>query len=125
MTNKSADWLPGKTIEVPFPFYRSGWGHFGETKQPTWIPGALLESDDYDAVMNGIARADGMGVMRIEIVSRHKPGKYPERIFYVRQWVDPAGKVFGNTRLRITTLSGFSYRLRGYREAYRIEDEAA
>jgi len=62
--------------------------------------------------------ADKMGVMRLTVVSVHKPGKYPARVFFVRQWIDPNGKLFGKTKLRMTTATVFARRARGYRDKF-------
>ena len=58
------------------------------------------------------------GEMLLSVVSTHKPGKFPERIFYTRQWKDPEGKVFGKGALRVTTIGTFRRLLRGYRHKY-------
>ena len=47
----------------------------------------------------------GWGQRIIEVVSQHKPGKYPERVFFVRRWRGPDGVVFGKNALRVTTIA--------------------
>lgn len=84
----------------------------------TWIPGARPELVGPWGDTENIA--DGVGEQILTIVSTHKPGRYPLRIFYTRQWITPDGKQFGKTRCRVTTASAFSYRARGYRLEYRL-----
>lgn len=71
----------------------------------TWVPGWNYEQrgpEDTEMVW------DGLGEEIRTIISTHKPGaKWPERVFYVRQWRDPDGKVFGRSNLRITTMQAF------------------
>jgi hypothetical protein len=84
----------------------------------SWRPGVRFEvlppGDDSESV------ADGMGSQALTVVSVHKPGKYPARVFYVRQWIDPRGSTFGKTKLRITTAGAFKSLIRGYRHEFRL-----
>ncbi len=102
----------GQVIKVEYPFYVGE--YFADL---TWVPGCRdlpIYPDDSERV------ADGMGEMHLEIIDIHKPGKYPERVFYLRRWVDPGGEIFGKTRLRITTTSAFKRITSGYYYKYRI-----
>lgn len=111
---------PGSVSEVDYPFTRddySGHDEDGPFTAKTWRPGVRFEMcapDDTEAV------ADGMGKMVLEIVSTHKPGRWPERVFYTRRWLDPTGKEFGNRRLRIATSQQFRRLANGYRHEYRV-----
>ena len=49
------------------------------------------------------------------MVSTHKPGAFPTRVFYTRKWIDPQGKTFGKDALRVTTLGYFRTLTKGYR----------
>lgn len=71
------------------------------------------------------AEADAMGSIALTVVSVHKPGRYPERVFYVQRWVAPNGRVFGKPKLRVTTTAAFLRRSRGYRYADYIVREPA
>jgi hypothetical protein len=82
-----------------------------------WKPGCESE---YDQGFSVIYSADGMGEMLLTVVSRHKPGRYPERVFYTRQWRDPDGKVFGNLKLRIATAQKFKQLSSGYRDEFEM-----
>jgi hypothetical protein len=115
----------GKTVRLAWPFLRCVVdvhdGEGGSLTINSWRPGV----DRYLAPNGGEGRevtfCNGTGVMILTPISRHKPGpKYPERVFYVRQWETPDGKVFGKTGLRITTVEAFRRRLRGY--PYDIEE---
>lgn len=112
-------------VEVPFPFVREQaqvLGEDGFEDVISWRPGTEIvptgpngEDSEYEA--------DGVGVMVIEEVSRHKPGRYPERVFYVRQWIDPDGNQFGKTGLRMTTAAVFKRLCSGYMHEYRLREE--
>ena len=67
-----------------------------------------------------VAIADGMGQMVLEVVSRHKPGKFPERTFFLRSFVDPNGRAFGKARLRVTTTPAFKRMAAGYRHEFEM-----
>jgi len=109
----------GQKIKVKFPFYmgtHDGYDACGEFySDDVWIPGCKerpLPPDDSELV------ADDVGVMVLTIVDIHKPGRYPERIFYTRKWVDPDGKEFGSGKLNITTTPTFKRRAAGYYYPY-------
>lgn len=125
---------PENGVEVyrsPYPFVRSTFTQYDEEggyEVPTWKPG--IEYDvRHSPVWTGedvpdyFAVADGVGEIILTVVSRHKPGpKYPERVFYTRQWRNPDGKLFGNNKLHICSTQAFSRRKRGWflDEAYEI-----
>ncbi|AZW24455.1 hypothetical protein CS345_17375 [Bordetella bronchiseptica] len=95
-------------------------GEFYDGK--TWRPGIRFEVRDsgylYDP--DQVAIADGMGQMVLEVVSRHKPGKFPERTFFLRSFVDPNGRAFGKARLRVTTTPAFKRMAAGYRHEFEM-----
>ena len=110
----------GQQYEVEFPFITdvySEWDEEGEHQEETWRPGCRnidCAPDDTELV------ADGVGEMLLTIVDVHKPGKYPERVFYTRKWRDPEGKEFGAGKLHITTTPTFKRRAAGYYHPYRV-----
>jgi len=116
---------PGDVHRVPYPFRLDTFTDFdgdGGATVSTWIPGTRNEpvppyGEDCESI------ADGMGFMHLQVVSLHKPGKYPERVFYVRKWEDPDGRQFGKGALRMTTLGAFRQLLSGYRFPYTIAPE--
>lgn len=113
---------PGQIIEVAYPFFRRLTTLF-EADSPidieTWVPGCEPRQDDDDCDFF----ADGMGKMTLTIVSLHKPGGFPERVFYTRRWVDPDGKAFGKGKLHIKSKAQFSKLCKGYRHGFYFNDE--
>ena len=112
---------PGQVVEFDYPFVRSlftMWDEGGPSDTPTWKPGVrhiyISPYGDTDTI------ADGMGKQVCTVVSLHKPGRYPERVFYTRKWRDPSGKEFGNGALRIATVGAFRNLTRGFRHDYRM-----
>lgn len=110
----------GNIYTVTFPFVGDvyhGFDACGPFDTETWRPGCRSEHvypDDCEFV------ADAEGQMTLTIISIHKPGKYPERIFYTRKFIDPEGKEFGATKLRMTTAIAFKRRAAGYYHPYRV-----
>jgi hypothetical protein len=119
-----------KLLEVPFPFVREEYsgpkdGEFFEGE--SWRPGVRFETRDsgymYDP--DSVAVADSLGKMVLEVVSTHKPGRFPERTFYLRSFIDPDGRAFGKPKLRVTTSAAFRNLARGYRHEFEMSDRAA
>lgn len=117
----------GDVFNVPYPFVLEEVELFdgeGPATTKSWRPGVeYIPTGYYGDSFEPVA--DGMGEMRLTIVSVHKPGKYPTRVFFVRQWVDPNGKLFGKTKLRMTTATVFASRARGYREEFSFREPKA
>lgn len=111
---------PGAVIEVAHPFVREeyrGFDEDGPFKRMSWRPGTRIEPiypDDAEEV------ADAMGVQIITVISVHKPGRFPTRVFFTRSWRDPDGREFGKTKCHIKTAGslrrrcygGFGYKYR-------------
>lgn len=111
----------GEDFKIKFPFYlgtHSGYDLCGDPyTDEVWIPGCKSQDvypDDCELV------ADGEGEMILSIVDIHKPGRYPERVFYTRKWIDPDGNEFGATKLRIITTQTFKRRASAYYHEYRV-----
>jgi hypothetical protein len=107
--------LPGAEIEVGHPFVRDKFTKHDEEggyEVDCWKPGTRSEMVYPD---DCIAVYDGMGTQILTVVSLHKPGKYPTRVFYTRKWRDPDGATFGKGALRMTTLPAFRKIIAGYR----------
>jgi hypothetical protein len=114
-----------QTFSVVFPFVRATReirDEEGTATVPTWRPGTAYEAIDNQG--NGASFADGCGWMHLVEISRHKPGKYPERVFYTREFEDPDGKRFGKRGLRMTTAPAFARLCAGYRVPYTVHDLA-
>ncbi len=117
----------GKEYRAAFPFVRTTyeaapedpeeWG--APIERPTWRPGV-----EHEQTNNGdswsFAHADGE--VAYSVIATFRPGKYPARVFYLRNWIDPDGKRFGKNNLRITTIQNFRLMLKGYRHDYEIEE---
>lgn len=111
---------PGDEFRVWFPFVREtvsllepdGAGGPCFVERESWRPGVrnvAVAPDDCES------HADGEGEQVLTVVSIHKPGlRYPPRVFYVQEWVDPERKRFGKKKLRMTTLAAFRRKLFGY-----------
>jgi hypothetical protein len=108
-----------EAIRVRYPFVRVPMETFdydGPNVAMTWIPGVRYEPiypDTAEAV------ADGEGWMTLTVVSSHKPGRFPERVFFTRTFTPPDGPTFGKTKLHIATRAKFSRICRGYGYPYR------
>lgn len=90
-----------------------------------WRPGCSVETERGMWGAETSYVADGTGKMVLEVVSAHRPGKYQERVFYLRRWIDPDGREFGATKLRVTTAAAFTKLRRGYRHDFELEEVAA
>jgi hypothetical protein len=100
----------GKPYEIPYPFVRvivELCNEEGFYKEESWKPGIKLKDME--------ETADDVGKMVITMVSTHRPGPFPERVFYTRKWIDPDGKSFGKRKLLITPTYRFKNLLKGYR----------
>ena len=117
--------IPGAEIEVAYPFVREeyhGFGEDGPFKRMTWRPGTRSEPvypDDAEEV------ADAIGTQIITIVSVHKPGRFPARVFFTRRWRDPDGHEFGKANCHIKTEQSLRRRCRGFGYEFRLEEAAA
>lgn len=100
----------GSVFRVDYPMIRDTFTDYDESgafESQTWRPGVRYEQDGPDEVR---AFADGLGQMVLTVVGVYKPGKFPTRVFYTRQWISPEGKPFGNGSLKVTTTDVFRRR---------------
>jgi hypothetical protein len=105
---RAAKVMSPSSFSVPYPFIR---------EIETWRPGVRMDPatpDDCEAV------ADGMGWQHLFVVSEHKPGRFPTRVFYTMFWQDPDGKVFGKPHLHIATKDKVRRITNGYRRVFRL-----
>jgi hypothetical protein len=115
----------GMTFEFPYPFvrdeYSAGDGEGGWATYVGWRPGIQQVPiwDDVKLV------AHGMGSQILTVVGTYKPGKFPERVFFTRNWRDPQGRVFGKDKLRILSAGAFTRQRSGYRHRYTVEDSTS
>ncbi len=113
---------PGQQFTVVYPFAHDtyvehvegdeGWQ---ESEVPTWKVG-VRHADKGEGDVESIADAHGKSVLTV--ISVHKPGRFPTRVFFTRTWIAPDGKAFGKTKCRVTTVPTFMALTRGYRHPY-------
>lgn len=113
------------THKVKFPFIRHEYsgpidGEFVDGVK-TWKPGTRCEHGDYQYSDEQWV-ADGEGLMVLEVLGAFKPGRYPERTFYLRSFIDPDGRQFGKEKVRVMASSAFKRMARGYRHQYVMND---
>ena len=125
MTKKTPKYVAGQVIEVAnYPFVRTVFEGYdiidGQYQDEGWRPGCNKESgDDFVDFV-----ADGLGVMLLEVVQVVSlPGGFAPRVFYVRRWRDPDGKVFGRRQCRVTTVGSFTKQAKGYRYDFYLGDD--
>jgi hypothetical protein len=122
----------GDVAEVRYPFMRVEYlepigprwpADEGDVRPaPSWRPGTESRTGG-DPDGDGYLAADAVGVMTLTVVSVHRPGRYPTRVFYTRSFTSPAGRTFGKPRLRIATLEKFRRLARGYAHEYVVADQ--
>lgn len=114
----SDDLKIGQDYSCKYPFVRTKYRVYDdidsfkeiESMRPGTEPVIYGDDTEYEA--------DGVGEMILHLVSIHKPGKYPTRVFYTRRWKDPDGKVWGKKELKVTTQGNFRQMLKGFRHVY-------
>jgi hypothetical protein len=111
----------GAVFRIPYPFVRDTYSGFdgvdGFADMPTWKPGVRYEPvgpEDAGAVADAL----GQAIFTVEAV--FKPGRFPTRVFFTRQFVNPDGKQFGKSKLHIATLEKFRRLSRGYQHPFGI-----
>lgn len=114
----------GQTFSVAHPFCRDTFSDkdCDYTQSPTWRPGIRQGPWRNPDGGSELQEADAMGHQLIEIVGTYRPGKWPVRVFYTRQWRDPDGKVFGKPRCFIKSQAAFTRLLSGYRVYFDLHD---
>lgn len=116
----------GAVFTVEYPFCRDVFETYdndGPIREKTWRPGVRHELVAPDGAT--ATQMDGLGAQILTVVSVHKPGRFPTRVFYTRKWRTPEGKEFGKSALRIKTLHAFKTLLAGYRYRCEIEPTSA
>lgn len=121
-----SEFFCGSEHRAPYPFIRTTYEAMPDepesapVERPTWRPG--VEHDNVEPYGSTITYADRMGEVVFTVIGVFKPGSFPTRIFFVRKWVDPDGKVFGNNKLRITTQQNFRQLIKGYRHEFEMSE---
>ncbi len=109
----------GDVIDIPYPFVRETVSLPSDDSEgpisyeaETWRPGTRPGAHEMCA--------DGMGKQLLWVISVHKPGTFPTRVFYTRQWRDPDGRQFGKGGLRVLSIGAFRALCRGFRHPFGI-----
>ena len=114
----------GRDYEINYPFTRCKYlaydGERNMVEHDGWKPG--IEYEHNDNYGGSQAFADANGSMTLSVISIHKPGKYPERVFYTRKFKNPDGQEFGKGGLKITTTTNFKKLISGFMYEYAIAD---
>ncbi len=117
----------GSVFETPWPFCRTTFEHYGADLddppdiEESWRPGVEIDHDNSSDWNGPSWHADAMGLMVCTVVGHGllmKPRK--NRVFYVRQWVDPDGRKFGKTIVRVLSADGFRRMVAGYRGSFSL-----
>lgn len=110
----------GQVFDIAYPFVRdtySGFDGEGYADIPSWRPGVRFESYGPEDV---VSIADAIGRAIFTVVDVFKPGRFPVRVFFTRQFVSPEGATFGKGKLHIVTLDKFRRLVRGYQHPFGI-----
>jgi len=110
----------GDTFNIVYPFVRetySGFDGEGYADIESWRPGInfISVSEDHSAPV-----ADAVGSAVFTVVDTFKPGRFPMRVFFTRQFVSPDGATFGKSGLHIVTLEKFRRLARGYQHPFGV-----
>lgn len=71
-----------------------------------WHPGTKITLTAPEGAERN--EANGDGVMILRVVSVHKPGKFPTRVFYTREFIDPEGNsLTSKNALRVCSIGKF------------------
>jgi hypothetical protein len=110
----------GDVTTISYPFVRDTFSEYDGAdyvETPTWKPGIRFEDIGPEDVG---ALADALGAATFTVVDVFKPGSFPTRVFFTRQFTNPDGKVFGKGGLHIVTLEKFRRLTRGYQHPFGI-----
>lgn len=119
--NTTPEISAGSVYDFPYPFVKELYDDGDPEGGPSlsWRPGVRFESrvirgdGEFDEVFDAVA--DSIGRQVITVVSTHKPGAFPTRVFFTRKWKDPQGREFGKGKLHIKSLAAFRVLIRGWR----------
>lgn len=108
----------GTICTVDYPFIRAKFDSYGEDLE-SWRPGIAYRMRGPEE--GAEAYANAMGKMVLTVVSIHKPGRFPTRVFFTRQFITPDGHVFGKQKCLAMTLGPFRARTRGFMHPFIID----
>lgn len=120
--NTELPFAAGQAFRIQYPFVRTTYDQIDEdgiSSVPTWRPGCNVEpAPPYGE--DNMLLADAVGGAVFTVVDCFKPGRFPMRVFFTRQFVDPDGKTFGKGKLHIATVEKFRRLTRGYHHEYDV-----
>lgn len=90
------------------------------TEIDSWRPGTRNEMRGHGEYHYTVTEADGLGQMVLTVVSVHKPGRYPTRVFYTRKFITPDGKTFGKGTLHVCSLGKFRRISNAFQHEYEL-----
>ena len=119
------EFQPGERHTTDYPFVRVAFRDFDVSSGagvflPSWRPG--IDTIETDRRCRDFCIAHGRGLLTLTVVSIHKPGRFPTRIFFTRRWTDPDGREFGKPACRVATVDKFRRTLRGYHHDWVVRD---
>ena len=121
-----SDLFCGQELRAAYPFTRTTYDDYEgidtvglPEQKPTWRPGVEHDQDNYG---NTTTYADAMGEVIYTVIAVFKPGSFPARVFFVRKWQDPDGKVSGKGKLHIPTQQNFRLLTKGYRHDFEMSE---
>lgn len=111
----------GDVFEHQYPFVREDYSYCdedGTASIPSWKPGVRFEHIPPGGDTETLA--DGLGAQILTVIGTYKPGRFPLRVFFTRQWHDPDGKLFGKGACKATTINAWRSLVAGYRHQYEL-----
>lgn len=121
------EFFAGQEHRAPYPFIRTIYEAPPDdpegtmcVKQETWRPG--VEHELEGPYGDTCTYADAMGEVLFTVIAVFKPGSFPTRVFYLRNWIDPDGRRFGKNKLHVTTAQHFRTLTKGYRHDFEMSD---
>ena len=120
-----SDFVCGAEFRAPYPFIRTTYDaepfnlESESQELPTWRPGVEHDQNNYG---DTTTFADAVGKVVYTVIAVFKPGSFPTRIFFLRKWQDPDGKLFGKGKLHITTQQHFRVLIKGYRHDFEMSE---
>jgi hypothetical protein len=121
--------VEGAVFRAPYPFVRTTYteqDEDGYAEVKSWKPGTrFVERFIYPDHIESDCLADGVGEIILTVVSIHKPGRFPTRVFFTRKWQRPDGREFGKPKCHCVTSDKFKRLAKGYRFDFEIRDQGA
>lgn len=122
--------MMNKDYKIEYPFFRSYRELYSSENDSyniceTWEAGVktVVTGTNYQDYIYTDLMANDVGEMIITELGRFKPEGYPERVFFKREFINPDGVKFGNTKCRIATTGRFNKLIKGYAHKYSLTSD--